>query len=198
MSAGLPPSKQIYIEGFITAEGQKMSKSLGNVVDPSKLVEKYGVDPVRYYLLREIPSYGDGDFSEKRFKEVFNADLANNLGNLISRVAKLCSLADFTDYKPETLNISENVQQYLNEFRFDEALKFINSKVDGLNKYLSEKKPWEKKGIDQTTTLIELTEGIRQVGLDLSPFLPDTARKISNQFAGPKITNSSPLFPRLQ
>ena len=89
LSAGLPPSRQILIHGFITVAGQKISKSLGNGVDPIALTKQYGIDPVRYYLLREIPSNEDGDFSEQKLVERYNGDLANNLGNLVSRVAKL-------------------------------------------------------------------------------------------------------------
>ncbi|KKT75695.1 MAG: Methionine-tRNA ligase [Candidatus Peregrinibacteria bacterium GW2011_GWA2_44_7] len=86
MSAGLPPSKQILIHGFITSEGQKMSKSVGNVVDPFEVAREYGVDPLRFYLLREIPTTEDGDFNRERFRIVYDSDLANNLGNLVSRV----------------------------------------------------------------------------------------------------------------
>ena len=89
MSAGLQPSKQIIIHGFITSAGQKMSKSLGNVVDPFHLIKQYGVDPVRYYLLKEIPPTEDGDYSDNRMKETYNSDLANELGNLVSRITTL-------------------------------------------------------------------------------------------------------------
>ena len=88
-SAGIAPPKEIFVHGYVTAEGEKISKSLGNVIDPLEYIEKYGVDAVRYYLLKEIPSYNDGDFSAARFIEVYNSELANNLGNLVSRVTKL-------------------------------------------------------------------------------------------------------------
>ena len=86
LSAGLPNSKQIFIHGFITANGQKMSKSLGNVVDPFELVEKYGVDAVRYYLLREILPTEDGDFTYEKFEQRYNSDLAGGIGNLVARI----------------------------------------------------------------------------------------------------------------
>src|SRR5690606_35159309 len=86
MSAGLPPSKQIIIHGFINVDGQKMSKSLGNVVNPLDLVNRYGTDSLRYYLLRHVPPFEDGDFTEEKFKEIYNANLANGLGNLTSRI----------------------------------------------------------------------------------------------------------------
>ncbi|GIW59738.1 MAG: hypothetical protein KatS3mg087_0804 [Patescibacteria group bacterium] len=89
LSANLPLPKSVMIHDFITSEGEKMSKSLGNVVYPEEVVQKYGQDPVRYYLLREIPTFSDGDFSHHRMQEIYSADLANNLGNLISRVASM-------------------------------------------------------------------------------------------------------------
>src|SRR3989344_1861508 len=90
LSAGLPLPKSIFVHGYISSGGHKMSKSLGNVIDPFEVVKRYGTDATRYYLLREIPAYGDGDFTFERFQQLYNADLANGLGNTISRVAKLC------------------------------------------------------------------------------------------------------------
>src|SRR3989338_5808709 len=106
MSARLPNSKQIFIHGFITADGQKMSKSLGNVVNPFDLIKKYGVDAVRYYLLREIPSTDDGDYSEKRMNEVYSSDLANELGNLVMRITTLAEKDELVipDYELQTTN----------------------------------------------------------------------------------------------
>ncbi len=89
LSAGLQPPAQVLIHGFISSDGQKMSKSLGNVVDPLEIVDKYGTDVLRYYLLKEIPTFKDGDFTIERFEDVYNADLANGLGNLVSRIANM-------------------------------------------------------------------------------------------------------------
>ena len=94
-SAGIDLPKQEFVHGYVTTEGQKISKSLGNVIDPFDLVKKYSIDPVRYYLLREIPAYSDGDFSERRFKEIYNADLANGLGNLVARVVAIASRVNY-------------------------------------------------------------------------------------------------------
>ncbi|MCL4382216.1 MAG: methionine--tRNA ligase [Patescibacteria group bacterium] len=197
MAAGLPNSKQIFIHGFITINGQKISKSLGNSVDPFKLVEKYGTDAVRYYLLREIPSYGDGDFSERRFKELYNADLANGLGNLVARVAKLCEKVS-SPIKRTKYQISNNVKKYLDEFRFDEALKEIWIHIDAANQAIDEIKPWRLGTEELEESLEALVSFIDVFVPELEPFLPETAEKIKKQFAGPKIKSEPPLFPRIK
>ena len=201
MSAGLPNSKQVFIHGFITSEGQRMSKSLGNVVSPFDLVEKYGVDPVRYYLLREIPPYDDGDYSDHRFKELYNADLANGLGNTISRVAKLAESSgiEFDNtlipkgiYRDEQKNAFE-------DFRFDLVLSNIWATDLGvIDKHIDQSAPWLIK--DRSKLKIVLQKEIdylRILAEKLEPFLPQTAEKILEQFKGPEIASQPPLFPRL-
>lgn len=198
LSAGLPPSKQIFIHGFITAEGQKMSKSLGNVVDPFKVVKKYGVDAVRYYLLREIPAYDDGDFSTRRFKELYNADLANGLGNLVARVAKLCQQSNFNFKSSPTQEFYPPVEKALERFRFDEALGFIGQQMTHGDKVVDQEKPWQLEGKRLEEVLQKLVNEIRQIAFNLQPFLPETAEKIEKQFQGPKIKTAKALFPRLK
>ncbi len=197
MSAGLPSSKQIYIEGFINLGGQKISKSLGNIIDPFKLVKKYGTDAVRYYLLREIPSYTDGDFSLSRFHELYNADLANGVGNLVARVAKLCEKSEFS-FKNKKTSFNKNVIKYLEAFRFDEALNEIWRSIRKTDKIIHNTKPWQQKGESLKKSLRLLVFAIQEIAFNLKPFLPNTAEKIITQFAGPKIKSEKPLFPRLR
>ncbi len=199
-SAGLPPSKQIFIHGFISVDGQKISKSLGNVIDPYELVKKYGTDALRYYLLREIPAYDDGDFSERRFKELYNADLANGLGNLVSRVAKLCESAKLTIpvYQPNFYKShSGNTKKYLDNFLFDQALEYIWAHLKRVDKQINDTKPWEKQGKELITILKGLVDDIQMIVDALQPFLPETAEKILKQFKGPTVTSQPPLFPRI-
>lgn len=197
LSAGLPTPKQILIHSFITSGGQKMSKSLGNVIDPFDVVEKYGLEPVRYYLLSQIPTDNDGDFTYERFEEVYNSDLANGLGNLVARVAKLCekhaieASAIGTDY-----TIVKNVSKLTEEYKFSEALSFIWEEIRASDKKINEEKPWELDGEAAKEVLEDLVKRIQHIGYNLQPFLPETAKKILTQFSG-KIKSGEPLFPRI-
>lgn len=195
LSAGLPIPNIEFVHGYITVNGQKISKSLGNTIDPFELVEKYGADAVRYYLLREIPAYGDGDFSESKFKELYNADLANGLGNLVARVAKLCE-----QNKIET-TLGSNVwcadlEKYMGEFKFNEAIAVIWQLITEADKKVNQEKPWELKGEKLKKVLEDLVKRIQAIGFNLQPFLPETSAKILNQFSG-KIKSEKPLFPRI-
>jgi len=197
-SAGIPLPKAEFVHGYITVEGEKISKSLGNVIDPFELVKKYGTDPIRYYLLREIPAYGDGDFSIQRLKEVYNADLANGLGNLVARVAKLCEKSDFKFSKRKTVLVKEYKKDF-EEFQFDEILKIIWDRIRILDRRLDEKAPWKVEDKKKLKTILqEAIDVIRQISYELQPFLPETAEKIEKQFQGPKIKSEKPLFPRLK
>ncbi|MBI5448965.1 methionine--tRNA ligase [Candidatus Gottesmanbacteria bacterium] len=198
-SAGLPLPKQLFVHGYLTVDGQKMSKTVGNVVDPVEILGQFGTDAVRYYLAREIPSYGDGDYSVRRFKELYNADLANGLGNLIARVAKLaCNLT----FETEPLNFSDvNKNEYkkaLEEYRFNDALVAIWEKVKTSDKYIDENEPWKLTGEKLHTVLGQAIQQIIEIATLLQSFLPDTSEKILQQFKGPTITSQPSLFPRLQ
>jgi len=195
-SAGIALPKQEFIHGYVTVEGQKLSKSLGNIVDPFKIVKKFGVDPTRYYLLREIPSYGDGDFSRKRFREVYNADLANGLGNLVARVAKLCQNSDFSFPFNKPI-FCRRYQKYLEDYRFEKALARVWQFITQTDQKINQEKVWEQKDKKLHQSLQSLVKSIRKISFHLKPFLPETAEKIEKQFAGPKIKSEKPLFPRL-
>ena len=201
LSAKLDLPKSIFVHGYFTVDGQKMSKTLGNVVDPNEIIKKYGVDALRYYFLAEIPPASDGDFSEDRLKEVYNADLANGLGNLVARVAKLCETSGFKQAQNQKHVIED--QDYikaLESYRFDEGLKFIWNKIDQLNKYVDENKPWElQKNNDPKLkdVLSHLVDGIQEIAELLLPFLPQTSEKIREQFARDQIKSSFSLFPRI-
>lgn len=202
LSAGIALPKQILIHGFINAAGgEKMSKTLGNVMDPFELVGKYGLEPVRYYLLSQIPINADGEISVERFEEVYNADLANGLGNLVARVAKLCETANFkqVEIHKHLIEDSEYIKA-LEEFKFDEALKFIWKKIAELDKYIDENKPWElakNNNPKLKDILSHLVDGIVEASALLEPFLPETADKIQTQFISPQIKSSPSLFPRI-
>lgn len=207
LSAGLPLPKRLFVHGYITVEGQKMSKTLGNIIDPLDLIEKYGVDPLRFYFLKEIPVFGDGDYSEARFKEVYNAFLANGIGNLVARVAKLAENAGFenssnvTDFS-SVVGKNEAYKKAFESLKLNEAIDAVLIKVGQADKYIDEHKPWElakdesKKGA-LTNVLRHLVNEINEVATLLQPFLPETSEKILAQYSQKHIKAQAPLFPRL-
>ena len=200
MSAGLPNSKQIFIHGFITAGGQKMSKSLGNVVDPFELVKKYGADAVRYYLLREITPTEDGDFTIEKFEQRYNSDLAGGIGNLLARTVTLAAKDSFAEKKP-TVKIKKavdlakkDVETFLEEFKFNDSLKSIWELITFCDKYINEEKPWEGKE-NASQTISDALFALGEISELLLPFMPETAEKIATIL---KTKKSEILFPRLQ
>lgn len=213
LSARLPLPHAIFVHGFITVEREKMSKTVGNVIDPAELVKTYGVDPVRYYLLREIPSYEDGDFSYKKFEERYNGDLANGLGNLVARLATLgekISPVEFNFKKDVARQVNEecsrvfkNYEEHLEEIRFNEALADIWQLVGFADRYINEKRPWEIKETEKLKPVI-INGGyvISTISNLLKPFLPNTSDGIRAQIAiedSVLVCKRGPLlFPRLK
>lgn len=197
MSAGLPPSAQIRIHGFITSAGEKMSKSLGNVIDPLEIVNKFGVDAVRYYLLKEIPTFEDGDFSEERMKKIYNTDLANELGNLVSRITTIASQDSIViSLPPSTPPYPPPIKTLMENGQLDLAVKLIWEQIRALNKKVNDFEPWNKKNNEREQFLDEMLKSIYRVANQLVPFIPLAAEKIIASTNG-KITKAPPLFPRL-
>ena len=201
MSAGLPNSKQVLIFGFITVNGQKMSKSLGNVVNPYDLVAKYGTDAVRYYLLSEITPFEDGDFSFDKFELKYNADLANGLGNLAARVSNMLEKNDIS-IEPGSLQEEDELNRLykkeMNQYRFDETLKILWEEIRKDDQVLSEKKPWKMENKEEIKeALMPIAQNILKIGELLKPFMPETAEKIVKQFSEEKIKKGEALFPRI-
>ncbi|MFA6215412.1 MAG: methionine--tRNA ligase [Patescibacteria group bacterium] len=201
LSAGLKLPKGLFVHGYINIAGEKMSKSLGNVVDPFALIEKYGLEPVRYYLLRHINPFNDSDFSTEQFEHAYTADLANGLGNLVSRVAGLVE-QNSVKIKQDKQDKQDKVFAKLVEgFLFDQALKYIWDKISKLDGLIAETKPWElaKQGKTKELNKIlnEAANGIIEISELLIPFLPETAEKIQKIFQAENIKKGEPLFPRL-
>ena len=196
-SAGYELPKTILVHDFISLNGKKVSKSLGNVIRPSELVGKFGVDGVRYYFLRFGPLQNDVDVTLDKIKEVYNADLANGLGNLVARVAKLSETSGEVTESGRAILLGR-VKEGLENYRVDEALEFIWKKIKELDQKIEETKPWKLEGKDLKQVLGRLVPEIRSIAFSLQPFLPETAEKILKQFAGPKIKSGAPLFPRIK
>ena len=196
LAAGLPTSRQIFVGGFITSGGQKMSKSLGNVINPLTYAEKYGADALRYYLLAKISPFDDSDMTKEKFEQVYQADLANGLGNLVARVAAMADVADVR-FQMIDISMSEEVARALEQYKFDEAMGIIWNQIKKADTLISERRVWELKGEEKKKILTELVLTIRQIGVDLQPFLPEAAEKILDQFGKERIEKMTPLFPRL-
>ncbi|MDO8581607.1 MAG: class I tRNA ligase family protein [bacterium] len=200
LSAGLPLSQQILIHGFFTVDGQKISKSLGNVINPIELTQKYSIDAVRYFFLREIPFGEDGDFSIARLGERYNSDLANGVGNLTARVVTLA--AKVTEGHPESFDFAQDklrrgishslleekskatwgiYEKAINEFRFHDALAAVWDFIKTCDGYIEEKKPWALKGEEAAAVIAPLLESLRAIAWWLWPVMPTTAEGIFTQ-----------------
>ncbi|KKS70367.1 hypothetical protein A3A14_01285 [Candidatus Daviesbacteria bacterium RIFCSPLOWO2_01_FULL_43_38] len=194
-SAGIELPKTILVNGFLSLNGQKMSKSIGNVIRPTEWVEKYGADAVRYYLLRYTTLTEDSDISEEKLIQAYNSDLANGLGNLVARVAKLCETNNVSEAS-NNFTISEEVASLISSYKLNEALGYIWCEISDTDKLINLQKPWTLEGEELQKTLKELILHIRQIAHDLQPFLPETSEKILQQFSG-EIKSAPPLFPRI-
>ena len=197
MAAGLPTPRTVFVHGYVTVEGQKMSKSLGNVVDPLHLIERYGADPLRYYLINEIPTFDDGDFSEARLVEKTNNELIGNFGNFVFRVLSFLK-ANFnsTVPEPDTLgakdkDILTKLSKYKESIRSDmEKLNLIEALHKAFelsragNRYFQEKKPWEalkKDHEDAANTMYIAANLVRSLAVAFSPFVPFACEELWKQ-----------------
>lgn len=187
--------KEIFGHGFFTINGQKMSKTIGNVIHPDDLVKKYGVDGTRYVLLASFPFGEDGDFSWEQFDDLYNANLANGLGNLVARVAKLCEQNNIQASEGSKVWCAD-LEKYMGEFKFNEALAVIWQLIAEADKKINQEKPWELSGEKLKENLEDYVKRIQAIGFNLQPFLPETAQKILKQFSG-QIKSAPPLFPRI-
>jgi len=197
LSAKLPNSSRILVNGFINVDGQKMSKSLGNVLSPQELVDRFGVDGARYLLLSLGPIGEDFDISWSKLVEKYNADLANGLGNLVSRVLKLALQLPVTNDQLSTQKFPKEFSDLLENYRLSEGLEYIWNIVQESNKYIEENKPWElaKTDVQRFETVMKKPlDDLSRIAFLLSPFLPETSEKIQTMLAERK---SGILFQRI-
>ncbi|MBU1203428.1 methionine--tRNA ligase [Patescibacteria group bacterium] len=207
MSAGLALPKNLFVHGFINVGGQKMSKSLGNVIDPIELSTKYGTDTVRYFLLGHVHSFEDSDFDIERFEQIYNSDLVNGLGNLVNRVTNMIENYIDGDVKIDWSKVTPTplANEEIRKFRFKEALQTIWLLIGNLNSLIENEKPWElAKSNDSKNKealpgiLKSLAKDMYSIANGLTPFMPKTAEKIIGIITADKIKKpEEPLFPRI-
>ncbi len=201
LGLGLDLPKTIVSHGFVLADGQKMSKSIGNVVDPVEVLERHGLPAFRYYFLRHVDTFADSDFTWEKFEEAYSHELANDLGNLVQRLATLCyknevgGITDTKELSPEFIELMER-------FELSKAFDLVWDKVQNLNKAIDEAKPWElaKKGEHAKVkeVLQSLVSQMLDMAYELAIFLPDTALRIQEVFGSDEVVRppEAPLFPK--
>lgn len=190
-SAGIELPKTVFIHGFMTFNGTKISKSLGNAISPVTLVDKYGADAIRYYCLRQIPFGEDGDFAESALVTRINSELADALGNLVNRVivlteknfeGKVPNPTNGSTFGKLTASIAEKADKLVCEYQFHNALNEIFRLIYDLNKYVNDSKPWEIEDKEKLgDVMYNLLEGVRIVSILLYPFMPQTCERINEQ-----------------
>ena len=205
MGLGLPLPKIIFAHGFLEVDGKKMSKSLGNVIAPKEVVDRHGVDAFRYFFTRHVPSWNDGDFSWDKFEGAYNNELADQLGNAVSRTAAMIKnyQGGVIGKIPDAKHDVGPYREAMENCRFDQALELAWDQVRGLNQYIEETKPWEVAKTDDKDHLQEvlayLVANLLEISVLLEPFMPDTAAKIKSAFEGGTLKElAGPLFPKEQ
>jgi len=200
LSLGLPLPKTLFIHGYFLIDGQKMSKSLGNVIVPEELIKKYGVDATRYLIISATVFGNDGDISWQQFDKKYNADLANGLGNLVSRISNLLEKNDLKlDLK---INSEEKLIRKFKEkmlaFEFDEALKLLWKKLKYGDEILSNERPWKMNDKEKIKQVLQpIAQDILNVAVLLESFMPDVSKKLIEQFSANQIKKGESLFPRI-
>lgn len=201
LSTSISLPKEVFAHSFYMIDGQKMSKSLGNVISPQELIDKFGVDGTRYLIASSFPYEKDSDVGWERFVEKYNADLANGLGNLISRVSKLCENKNyFPKISSRTvipyLLENSNYYNHMEKLELNLVLEEIWREIKNMDLLISTKRPWEKSDEEAKITLNDAIRNILNIGYALEPFLPETAKKIEKIFRGGEKLEA-PLFPRV-
>jgi methionyl-tRNA synthetase len=200
LSAEYPLYKYSYVHSFLNVSGQKISKSLGNMITPKELINKYGADGARYVTLTNLPHKDDTDITWESLDEKYNADLANGLGNTVARLAKLAekSEIEFDVYTPDKTLWEREWAKPFEDFRIDLAIQNIWKKLSLLDKHINDNEPWAitDKGVLETVLKKEINS-LREIADIVEPIIPETSIKVLEQIGGSKIKAEKPLFPRV-
>ncbi len=201
LALGLPLPKVICSHGFILADGQKMSKSIGNVIDPIEVLDKHGADAFRYYFLRHVDTFTDGDFTWDKFESAYNTELANDFGNLVQRLATMAMKNNVSAAGIEADEFDQTYCDLMDHFEFAKAFDHVWEKIQNINKRIDDEKPWMLAKNGETDKLNDvlssLIKELKTANKMLSPFLPAATGKTEAVFAGEKIVPpETPLFPK--
>lgn len=204
LGLGLPLPRVLVSHGMITSNGQKMSKSIGNVVDPVEVIDRYGIEAFRYYFLRHVDTFSDSDFSWDKYNEAYNNELANDLGNLVQRLTTLAKKNNISfKNRVNKLGFSVEYRELMERFEFSKAFDLIWKKIQILNKRIDDEKPWmlAKNGDTQRLNdcMVSMINDLLLINYELMPFLPGISNKISDLFLDDEIlVPTVPLFPKNQ
>ena len=198
LAAGIKPPQRVYGHGWILSGDEKMSKSKGNILDPIEIINTYGLDPLRYYLLKEVSFGNDGNISKDKLENCINSDLANNYGNLCQRVILFCEKSiglkvpekyefnkdDLTILDDFRLNL-ENIEKQINDQNMNYYVEYVVNQLFKANKYFNDQAPWTKKddNLRLNTILFVSLELIRKISVLLYPIIPHTSLKVLNIFS---------------
>ena len=195
----LPLPKTLVSHGMVLADGQKMSKSIGNVVSPMEVIEKHGVSAFRYYFLRHIDTFADSDFTWEKFENAYNNELANDLGNLVQRLATMISKNGIEINAKDSV-LPEEYSTLMNSYEYSKAFDYVWERIQNINRMIDEEKPWMLAKAGETEKLADclnkLANELLSANKMLGPFLPEVAAKIADVFAGTVTPPEQPLFPK--
>lgn len=197
LSAGYSVFKSSFVHSFLLVSGQKISKSLGNVISPEDLTKKFGIDGSRYLIIKNLPYRNDSNITWMTLNKIYEADLANGIGNLVARVAAMAEKEKVV-VDASKIDFSPAVKEHIQNYQLNLALEDIWNRITALDKYINENEVWTLAGKQKQEAMVYLVDNIRQIAHDLQPFMPETAQKIRGQFKGPEIKKLDPLFPRLK
>ena len=201
LGLGLPLPRTIVSHGMILANGQKMFKSVGNVVDPIEVIDKYGLEAFRYYFLRHVDTFNDSDFTWEKYEEAYNNELANDLGNLVQRLATLAAKNNIRGVETnDNIELPNEYCEMMEQYEFAKAFDYTWERIQGINKRIDDEKPWSLAKTGDIEKLNDCMNGlIRELMCTskmLTPFLPETAEKIKEIFVNKIEPPRTPLFPK--
>ena len=194
-AADLKLPNTVFAHDFINIDGNKVSKTLGNIIRPSELTDEFGSEAIRYFFLKRGPLYNDVDISKDKIKEVYHADLANGLGNLVQRLSKIANSAAYVN-KNKAVGFSQVIKDNFKLFKIGDCVQNIQERIDQENRFINDVTLWKKEGQELKNDLDRCFINLSQIVYDLQPFMPKTAKEINSRIAD-EVQFGEPLFKRI-